>query len=177
MPQRHVSPLMAIAFPQRARFVPRCGIAQKRRRISEPKNVSIHEEHWLFFRLGHNRGKLQAIGAFAGVVGQLRKTSRRSRLQISCRVSTVIGAGHQAKTSANSSAVQLPSETTVISGNEFHERYNENRLSLQHQPVRAIDTLRDSRSSQSVWLAEDESASAKGSFARSRPTAQRHSSR
>jgi len=49
--------------------------------------------------------------------------------QISARVKTVIGVGHQAKTLANSFAVQLPSETTVISGNEFHERCKEYRLS------------------------------------------------
>ena len=49
--------------------------------------------------------------------------------QICCRVNTVMGAGHQAKTSANSVAVQVPSDTTVISGNKVHERCSENKLS------------------------------------------------
>ena len=98
-------------------------------RISEPKNIGIDKQHRALFRLSYNRGELETADTFSNVVSQLWKTSRQSRWQISSRINTVIGVGHQAKTSANSFAVQLPSDTTVISGNEFHERYNENRLS------------------------------------------------
>src|ERR1043166_3242287 len=41
-----------------------------------------------------------------------------------------MGAGHQAKTCSNSLVVQVPSDTTVIFGSKGHERYTENKLSL-----------------------------------------------
>src|SRR5262245_46834396 len=78
MQQRHISTLVAVAFPQCARFLPQQRIAQKRCRISEPENVSIQPAHGLLLWLGHNRGELQAVGAFARILGQFWKTSTAS---------------------------------------------------------------------------------------------------
>ncbi|PYK04809.1 MAG: hypothetical protein DME67_07115 [Verrucomicrobia bacterium] len=80
MPQRHLSPLMAVVLAQCPRFVPQHGIAQKRRWISEPKNVSIHKEHRLFLCLGYNRSELKPVETFLRVIRELRETGRRSRL-------------------------------------------------------------------------------------------------
>src|SRR5205807_10055192 len=80
MPQRHLSPLMAVVLAQCPRFVPQHGIAQKRRWISEPKNVSIHKEHRLFLCLSYNRSELKPVETFLRVMRELRATRRRSRL-------------------------------------------------------------------------------------------------
>src|SRR6266567_7948482 len=79
MPQRHVSPLMAVAFSWRSRFVPGYGIVQERRRISEPKDIGIGIQHRALFSLGCNGGELKAPDTLSNVIGQLWKTSRQSR--------------------------------------------------------------------------------------------------